>query len=46
MHSNERRVADIAPPPDPKRDLATVQSNPAPGREALNPFHFSERLFR
>ena len=51
MHSAERRVADVAPPPDPKRDLATAQSNQeilrrVERREALNPFHFFERLFR
>ena len=37
MHSGERRIADIAPPQDPKRDLATAKSqpgNPAPGRAA------------
>jgi murein L,D-transpeptidase YcbB/YkuD len=51
MNSNERRIADLAPPPDPKRDLATAQSNQeilrrVERREALNPFHFFERLFR
>jgi murein L,D-transpeptidase YcbB/YkuD len=51
MHSNERRIADIPPPPDPKRDLATIKSNQeilrrVERREALNPLHFFERLFR
>jgi murein L,D-transpeptidase YcbB/YkuD len=51
MHSRERRVADIAPPPDPKRDLATIQSNQeilrrVERREARNPFRFFEKLFR
>ncbi len=51
MHSNERRIADIAPPPDPKRDQATAQSNQAilrrvERREALNPFRFFDKLFR
>ncbi len=51
MHSNERRIADIAPPPDPKRDQATVQSSQAilrrvERREAHNPFRFFEKLFR
>jgi len=27
LHSDERRVADVAPPQDPKRDLATAKSN-------------------
>jgi len=27
LHSDERRVADVAPPQDPKRDLATMKSN-------------------
>ncbi len=37
LHSDERRIADVAPPQDPKRDLATAKSqpgNPAPGRAA------------
>jgi murein L,D-transpeptidase YcbB/YkuD len=51
MHSNERHVADIPPPPDPKRDLATAQSNQAilrrvERREALNPLRFFEKIFR
>ena len=51
MHSDERRIADVAPPPDPKRDLATDKSNQeilrrVERREALNPFRFFERLFR
>jgi murein L,D-transpeptidase YcbB/YkuD len=51
MHSDERRVADIAPPPDPKRDAATAKSNQeilsrVERREAQNPFAFFEKLFR
>lgn len=51
MHSNERRIADVPPPPDPKRDLATMKSNQeilrrVERREALNPFAFFEKLFR
>ncbi len=51
MHSKERRIADVAPPPDPKRDLATVQSSQeilrrVERREALNPMRFFEKLFR
>jgi murein L,D-transpeptidase YcbB/YkuD len=51
MHSDERRVADIAPPRDPKRDQATAKSNQeilrrVERREAQNPMQFFERLFR
>ena len=51
LHSDERRVADIAPPKDPKRDLATEKSNQeilarVERREANNPFVFFEKLFR
>jgi murein L,D-transpeptidase YcbB/YkuD len=51
MHSDERRVADIAPPKDPKRDLETAKSNQeilrrVERREAQNPLVFFERLFR
>jgi murein L,D-transpeptidase YcbB/YkuD len=51
MHSDERRVADIAPPQDPKRDAATARSNQeilrrVERREAQNPLVFFERLFR
>jgi hypothetical protein len=51
LHSDERRIADIAPPVDPKRDLATMKSNQeilqrVERREALNPFHFFDKLFR
>jgi murein L,D-transpeptidase YcbB/YkuD len=51
MHSDERRIADVAPPQDPKRDLATAKSNQEILRrversEAQNPFFFFERLFR
>ena len=51
LNSAERRVADVAPPKDPKRDLATMKSNQeilrrVERREANNPFIFFERLFR
>ncbi len=51
MHSNERRIADVPPPQDPKRDLATAKSNQeilrrVERREAQNPLFFFERLFR
>jgi len=51
LNSAERRVADVAPPRDPKRDLATLKSNQeilsrVERREANNPFVFFERLFR
>jgi murein L,D-transpeptidase YcbB/YkuD len=51
MHSDERRVADVAPPQDPKRELATAKSNQeilsrVERREAQNPFSFFDRLFR
>jgi L,D-transpeptidase YcbB len=51
MHSNEGHIAGVALPPDPKRDLATVQSNQAilrrvERREALNPIRFFEKAFR
>ena len=51
MHSDERRVADVAPPPDPKRDAATDKANQeilrrVERREAENPFAFFDRIFR
>jgi hypothetical protein len=51
MHSEERRIADAAPPQDPKRDLATAKSNQeilrrVERREAQNPLVFFERVFR
>jgi len=51
MHSDERRIADVAPPQDPKRELATAKANQeilrrVERREAQNPFQFFERLFR
>ena len=51
MHSDERRIADVAPPPDPKRDPATAKSNQeilrrVERREANNPLMFFERMFR
>ena len=51
LHSDERRIADVAPPQDPKRELATAKSNQeilrrVERREAQNPMVFFERLFR
>jgi murein L,D-transpeptidase YcbB/YkuD len=51
LNSDERRIADVAPPQDPKRELATAQSNQeilrrVERREAQNPLMFFERLFR
>ncbi|HZT24229.1 MAG TPA: L,D-transpeptidase family protein [Pseudolabrys sp.] len=51
LHSDERKIADVPPPPDPKRDLETAKSNQeilrrVERREAHNPFHFFEQLFR
>ncbi len=51
LHGDERKIADVPPPQDPKRDLATAKSNQeilrrVERREALNPFHFFEQLFR
>jgi hypothetical protein len=51
LHSGERRVAEIAPPPDPKQDAETMRANQeilrrVEQREALNPFDFFDRLFR
>jgi murein L,D-transpeptidase YcbB/YkuD len=51
MHSDERRVADAAPPQDPKRDTANAKANQdilsrVERREAQNPFTFFEKLFR
>jgi murein L,D-transpeptidase YcbB/YkuD len=51
LHSDERKIADVAPPPDPKRDLATLKSNQeilrrVERREAVNPSQYFERLFR
>jgi murein L,D-transpeptidase YcbB/YkuD len=51
LHSDERRVADVAPPPDPKRDAATDKANQeilmrVERREAQNPFQFFDNLFR
>jgi hypothetical protein len=49
MNSAERRIADVAPP-DPKRDIASLQASQEilrriERREALNPFRFFEQLF-
>ncbi|MDP2409523.1 MAG: L,D-transpeptidase family protein [Pseudolabrys sp.] len=51
MSTNERRVADQAPPQDPTRALATLKSNQeilrrVERRETGNPLAFFERLFR
>jgi murein L,D-transpeptidase YcbB/YkuD len=51
LTTDERKIADVAPPQDPKRDLATFKSNQeilrrVERREASNPFVFFERLFR
>jgi murein L,D-transpeptidase YcbB/YkuD len=51
LTTDERRVADVPPPPDPKRDLATMKSNQeilsrVERREAQNPFAFFEQLFK
>jgi murein L,D-transpeptidase YcbB/YkuD len=51
LHSDERKIADVPPPPDPKRDLATLKSNQeilrrVERREAVNPSQYFERLFR
>jgi murein L,D-transpeptidase YcbB/YkuD len=51
LRSDERRVADVPPPPDPKRDAATTKSNQeilsrVERREAGNPFSFFEKIFR
>jgi len=51
MNSDERRVADVAPPQDPKRDTTNEKSNQdilsrVERREAQNPFAFFDRLFR
>jgi murein L,D-transpeptidase YcbB/YkuD len=51
LTTDERKIADVVPPVDPKRDLATFKSNQeilrrVERREAANPFVFFERLFR
>jgi murein L,D-transpeptidase YcbB/YkuD len=51
MTTDERKIADVAPPKDPKRDVATAKSNQeilrrVERREAANPLQFFERLFR
>jgi L,D-transpeptidase YcbB len=51
LHSDERRVTDIAPPVDPKREATTDKANQeilmrVDRREAQNPFVFFEELFR
>ncbi len=51
MHSDERRIADVAPPPDPKRVAPDAKANQellkrVERREAQNPFAFFDRIFR
>jgi murein L,D-transpeptidase YcbB/YkuD len=51
LHSGERRVADRAPPPDPKRAQETMRANReilsrVERGEARNPYRYFERLFR
>lgn len=51
MTTDERRVADVAPPQDKTRDMATLKSNQeilsrVERREAGNPFSFFEKIFR
>jgi hypothetical protein len=55
LHGDQRRIADVAPPPDakrhPDRDLAMLRSSQeilrrVERREALNPFSYFDRLFR
>jgi hypothetical protein len=52
MGSDERRVADVAPPQDPKRnDTTNAKANQeilsrVERREVQNPFAFFERIFR
>jgi murein L,D-transpeptidase YcbB/YkuD len=51
LTTDERKIADVAPPQDPKRDLATFKSNQeilrrVERREAGNPLAFFERIFR
>jgi murein L,D-transpeptidase YcbB/YkuD len=51
LTTDERKIADVAPPQDPKRDLATLKSNQeilrrVERREAANPLAFFERIFR
>jgi len=51
LHGDERKIADVPPPQDPKRDVATAKSNQeilrrVERREAQNPLHFFEQLFR
>jgi L,D-transpeptidase YcbB len=51
LRSDERRIADVTPPKDPKREHATAKSNleilhRVERREALNPLSYFERSFR
>ncbi len=51
LHGDERRIADVAPPPDPKRDAAVIKSSReilsrVERREAQDPLVFFEQLFR
>jgi L,D-transpeptidase YcbB len=51
LHGDERRIADVAPPQDPKRDTAVIKSNQeilsrVERLEAQNPLVFFEQMFR
>ncbi len=51
LSTDERKIADVAPPQDKTRDLATAKSNQevlrrVERREAKNPLDFFERIFR
>ena len=51
MHSDERRIADVAPPPEPKNELLTMRNNQevlsrVERREVSNPFSFFDHVFR
>ena len=51
MQSDERRVADVAPPPEPKNELLTMRSNQevlnrVERRQVSSPFTFFDHVFR
>ena len=51
MQSDERRVADVPLPPEPKNELLTMRSNQevlsrVERREVSNPFSFFDRVFQ
>ena len=51
LTTDERKVADVSPPQDKQRELATAKSNQeilrrVERREAGNPFAFFEKIFR